>query len=160
MTLRDPRVSKSVPKGTKIERKRVNGTQSKPKWNQKGCQNASKNYPKTDVWKRLRKKVPTHAVSYGNFLVKTIPRSMQKSMSQKVCKWIGIDLQNDAKTKSKSNGKSKKFWNLRFLDFCEEYNVKIAFSHDQGSQNTIANRSNIDANGMFEKGMLKSCERL
>ena len=129
MTLRDPRVSKSVPKGTKIERKRVNGTKSKPKWNQEGCQNASKNYPKTDVWKRLRKKVPAHAASQGKFRVKTIPRSMQKSMSQKVCKLIGIYLQNDAKTKSKSNGKSKNFRNLRFLDVCEEYDFKIVFFH-------------------------------
>ena len=45
--------------------------------------------------------------------------------------------QNDAKTKSKINGKSMKFQNLRFLVFCEEYNVKIVFLHDQGYQKSI-----------------------
>ena len=29
------------------------------------------------------------------------------------------------------------FQNLRFLDFCEEYNVKIVFLHDQGYQKCI-----------------------
>ena len=47
--------------------------------------------------------------------------------------------QNDAKTRSKIHDKSMNFQNLRFLDFCEEYNVKIVFSHDQGSQKPIKN---------------------
>ena len=48
--------------------------------------------------------------------------------------------QNDAKTRSKIDDKSMNFQNLRFLDFCEEYNVKIVFSHDQGSQKSIKNQ--------------------
>ena len=47
--------------------------------------------------------------------------------------------QNDAKTRSKIDDKSMKFQNLRFLDFCEEYNVKIVFLHDQGYQKSIKN---------------------
>ena len=46
-------------------------------------------------------------------------------------------LKNDAKTRSKIYDKSMKFWNLRFLVFSEEYNVKVVFSHDQGYQNSI-----------------------
>ena len=45
--------------------------------------------------------------------------------------------QNHAKTRPKINDKSMKFWNLRFLVFSEEYNVKVVFSHDQGYQNSI-----------------------
>ena len=45
--------------------------------------------------------------------------------------------QNDAKTMCEINDKSMNFRNLRFLVFCEEYNVKIVFSHDQGYQNSI-----------------------
>ena len=35
------------------------------------------------------------------------------------------------------NEKSMIFQTLRFLEFCEEYNVKIVFSHDQGYQKTF-----------------------
>ena len=41
---------------------------------------------------------------------------------------------NDAKMRSQIDDKSMNFRNLRFLDFCEEYNVKIVFLHDQGWQ--------------------------
>ena len=61
--------------------------------------------------------------------------------------------QNDAKTTSKINDKSMKFRNLRFLVFCEEYNVKIVFLHDQGYQKSIKSQSKIDANSMLEKVM-------
>ena len=64
--------------------------------------------------------------------------------------------QNDAKTRSKIHDKSMNFQNLRFLDFCEEYNVKIVFSHDQGYQKSIKNHRKINANSMLEKGMTKS----
>ena len=64
--------------------------------------------------------------------------------------------QNDAKTMSKIHDKSMNFQNLRFLDFCEEYNVKIVFSHDQGYQKSIKNHRKINANSMLEKGMTKS----
>ena len=47
--------------------------------------------------------------------------------------------QNDTKTRSKIHDKSMNFQNLRFLVFCEEYNVKIVFLHDQGSQQGIKN---------------------
>ena len=47
--------------------------------------------------------------------------------------------QNDAKTRSKIYHKSITFQNLRFLDFCEEYNVKIVFSHDRGYQKSFEN---------------------
>ena len=43
--------------------------------------------------------------------------------------------------------------NLRFLVFCEEYNVKIVFLHDQGYQKSIKRRSKIYANSMLEKVM-------
>ena len=46
---------------------------------------------------------------------------------------------HDAKTKSKIDDKSMKFQNLRFLDFCEGYNVKIVFLHDQGYQKSVKN---------------------
>ena len=48
-------------------------------------------------------------------------------------------LKNNAKTRSKINDKSVNFWNLRFLVFSEEYNVKIVFLHDQGYQNSFEN---------------------
>ena len=67
---------------------------------------------------------------------------------------------NDAKTRTKIDDKSMKFQNLRFLDFCEEYNVKLVFSHDQGYQKSIKNQSKIDANTMLEKGLQKSCKML
>ena len=37
----------------------------------------------------------------------------------------------------KIDDKSMRFRNLRFLDFCEEYNVKLFFLHDQGDQESI-----------------------
>ena len=37
----------------------------------------------------------------------------------------------------KIDDKSMRFRNLRFLDFCEEYNVKLLLSHDQGHQKSI-----------------------
>ena len=58
--------------------------------------------------------------------------------------------QNDAKTMSKINDKSIKFRNLRFLVFCEEYNVKIVFSHDQGYK--------INAKSM-QKSMKNRCSK-
>ena len=51
---------------------------------------------------------------------------------EKVWKIMRKCFQNDAKTMSEIDDKSMKFRNLRFLVFCEEYNVKIVFLHDQG----------------------------
>ena len=59
---------------------------------------------------------------------------------EKVWKFMRKCFKNDAKTRSKINDKSVKFWNLRFLVFSEEYNVKIVFLHDQGNQNAFENR--------------------
>ena len=48
--------------------------------------------------------------------------------------------QHNAKTMSKIDDKSMIFQNLRFLDFCEEYNVKIVFLHDRGYQKSFENQ--------------------
>ena len=61
--------------------------------------------------------------------------------------------QNDTKTRCKTDDESVFFLNLRFLVFCEEYNVKIVFLHDQGYQKSIKSQSKIDANSMLEKVM-------
>ena len=66
---------------------------------------------------------------------------------------MGKCSKNDAKTRSKINDKSMKIWNLRFLVFCEEYNVKIVFLHDQGYQKSITFDIKICANSMLEKVM-------
>ena len=63
--------------------------------------------------------------------------------------------QNDANMRSKITGKSMKFQNLRFLDFCEGFYVKIVFLHAQGYQKSITKRSKINATSMLEKGMQK-----
>ena len=75
---------------------------------------------------------------------------------EKVWKCIRKCSQNDAKTMSNIDDKSMKFRNLRFLVFCEEYNVKIVFLHDQGYQKSIKSQSKINANSMLEKGMQKT----
>ena len=64
--------------------------------------------------------------------------------------------QNDAKMRSKINGKSMNFQNLRFLVFCEEYNVKIVFLHNQGYQQSFKHPYKIDAKSMLDKCMHKS----
>ena len=56
----------------------------------------------------------------------------------------------------KIDDKSMRFRNLRFLVFCEEYNVKIVFLHDQGCQKCITNPLKNDAIAMLEKGMQKT----
>ena len=57
---------------------------------------------------------------------------------------------------SEIDDKSMKIRNLRFLVFCEEYNVKIVFLHDQGCQKCLKLRLKNDATSMFEKGMQKT----
>ena len=84
-----------------------------------------------------------------------------KIEGKKVCEIMRKCFQNDTKTRSKIYDKSMNFQNLRFLDFCcEEYNVKIVFSHDQGYQKSIKNQSKIYANTMLEKGLQKSWKML
>ena len=65
-------------------------------------------------------------------------------------------VQNDAKPMAEIDDKSMNVRNLRFLVFCEGYNVKIVFLHDQGYQKSIKNRWKINANSMLEKGMQKN----
>ena len=65
---------------------------------------------------------------------------MQKSMAKKVCEIMRKCFQNDAKMRSKIHDKSMNFQTLRLLDFCEEYNVKFVFSHDQWYQKSIKNQ--------------------
>ena len=64
--------------------------------------------------------------------------------------------QNDAKTRSKINDKSVNYQNLRFLVFCEEYNFKIVFLHDQGYQKSEKKSIKIIADSMLKKGMQKT----
>ena len=59
---------------------------------------------------------------------------------EKVWKFIRNCFKNDAKTSSKISDKSVKFWNLRFIVFSEEYNVKIGFLHDQVYQKSFKNQ--------------------
>ena len=75
---------------------------------------------------------------------------------KKVCEIMRKCFQNDTKTRSKIHDKSMNFQTLRFLDFCEEYNVKLVFSHDQRYQKSIKNQKKINANSMLEKGMPKT----
>ena len=51
--------------------------------------------------------------------------------------------QNDAKMDAKIIEKSMRFWNLRFLVFCKEYNLKIVFLHDQGYQKQAKINQNL-----------------
>ena len=65
------------------------------------------------------------------------PKIDTKIDVEQVCRSMRKCFQNDAKTRSKINDKSRIFRNLRFLFFCEEYNVKLVFSHDQWDQKSI-----------------------
>ena len=60
-----------------------------------------------------------------------------KNDAEKESKMMPKGFQNDAKMDAKIDEKTMRFRNLRFLDFCEEYNVKLLFSHDQGHQKSI-----------------------
>ena len=58
---------------------------------------------------------------------------------EKVWKCIRKCSQNDAKPMAEIDDKSMNVRNLRFLVFCEGYNVKIVFLHDQGYQKSFEN---------------------
>ena len=74
-----------------------------------------------------------------HFPLKMCSKINAKVDVEKVWTFMRKCFKNDAKTRSKINDKSVKFWNLRFFVFREEYNVKIVFLHDQGYQNSFEN---------------------
>ena len=78
--------------------------------------------------------------SGSHFPSKMCSKIDAKFYVEKVWTFMRKRSQNDAKTRSRIDDKSMKFRNLRFLIFCEVYNVKIVFSHDQGSQKSIKNQ--------------------
>ena len=70
--------------------------------------------------------------------------------------------QIDANMRSKINGKSMKFRNLRILVFCQEYNVKIVFLHDQGHEKSTTNQLKINTKSKLNKNMktdAKLCQK-
>ena len=113
----------------------------------KGNQMGAKMHLKIDVRKMNAKRVPKRSIPHSDFdtflmqfPLKMHPQIDTKIDVEKVCEIMRKCFQNDVKTRSKIDDKSMKFQNLRFLDFCEEYNVKIVFLHDQGCQKSIKNR--------------------
>ena len=91
---------------------------------------------KIDVGKMNTKRMPKGSIPYSDldtflmqFPLKMHPQIDTKIDVEKVCEIMRKCFQNDAKTMSKIDDKSMKFRKLRFLVFCEEYNVKIVFSH-------------------------------
>ena len=75
----------------------------------------------------------------SHFPSKMHPKINAKVDVEKVWKFMRKCSQNHAKTRPKINNNSRKFWNLRFLVFCEEYNVQIVFLHDQEYQKSMNN---------------------
>ena len=120
-------------------------------------------HPKVDVRNMLAKWNENGSVGHSfwepfgyHFPLKMHIKTNANFNAEKLQTFMRKCSQNHAKTRPKINDKSMKFWNLRFLVFCEEYNVKIVFSHDQGSQKSIKNQQKINANSMLEKKMHKS----
>ena len=70
-------------------------------------------------------------------LKKAANKNRYKSICEKVRTRRGKGSQNDVEIDGKIDDKSMRFRNLRFFDFCEEYNVKLLFLHDQGHQKSI-----------------------
>ena len=100
-----------------------------------------------DLWNKSRKRCQKGSVPhlewepFWDYLPSKMPLNINAKVDgEKAWKFMRNCFQNDAKTTSKINDKSMKFRNLRFLVFCEEYNVKIVFSHDQESQKSIKNQ--------------------
>ena len=55
-----------------------------------------------------------------------------KTDAEKESKMMPKGSQTDAKMDAKMEENSMRFWNLRFLVFCIEYNVQIVFLHANG----------------------------
>ena len=106
----------------------------------------TKRYGPHCFWDTFGEHFPSqmHSIIYAKVDVERVWNFMKKCF------------ENDAKTRCKIDDKSMNFRNLRFLDFCEEYNVKIIFLRDLGHQKSIKNHSTINAKSMLEKGMHKS----
>ena len=149
-TTRVGKVKQRAPRGSHLEPKGCpKGAKRVPRGCQKGTKaspKATKIHPRTDYWESLRKArsrdppgiyFPIHFGS--NFSSKTDEQTNAKFHVVKVWEIVRKCSQNDANMRSKINGKSMIFQNLRFLVFCEEYNVKIVFLHDQGYQKSIKN---------------------
>ena len=133
-------VPKSEPKGTKSEPK---GSHREPK----ASHRATKMHPKVDVRNILAKWNENGSVGHSfwepfgyHFPLKMHIKTNANFNADKLQTFMRKCSQNHAKTRSKINDKSMKCWNLRFLVFSEEYNVKIVFSHDQGSQKSLKNQ--------------------
>ena len=77
-------------------------------------------------------------------------------MSKKYCKNYAKLPETTSKIDAKNDGKSARFRNPRNLVFCEEYNVKMLFSHDQGCPKYIKNPSKIDVKSHVRKSMQKT----
>ena len=116
---RNSRGSNCEPKGIKREPKdsqRVpNDGQREPKGNQMGA----KMHLKIDVRKMNAKRVPKGSIPYSDldtflmqFPLKMHPQIDTKIDVEKVCEIMRKCFQNDAKMRSKINGKSSNFQNL------------------------------------------------
>ena len=64
---------------------------------------------------------------WETFSIKMHSNINAKFNVEKVWTNIGRCFQNDPKTRSKINEKSMIFQSLRFLEFCEVYNVELVF---------------------------------
>ena len=60
-----------------------------------------------------------------------IRKRIEKTMIEMRCHFKLKCHENNAKIDDKINEQSVLCWNMRFLDFCKEYNVKIVFLQDQ-----------------------------
>ena len=154
---------KSEAKGTKRE---LFGAKTSPKGSQRDPKRVKRQPKCIQKLKseRCRQKgrpqggtIRSFGSNYGTFFYKkTMNKSMQKSMSKK----YGHLWENAPKIMSKRGPKSMtNLWNVGtcdFLFFCEEYNVKIVFLHDQGYQKSVKNQWEINVNSMLENGMHKS----
>ena len=67
-------------------------------------------------------------------------------------------MKKPSKIDAEIDGKVIRFRKSRFLVFCEEYNVKIVFSHDEEGRKCMKNPSKIEARSETEKNMPKSCK--
>ena len=99
-------------------------------------------YPKVDVRKtkpKVCKQIGPNNIFWEHF-GSHFPSKMHSKINtkvdvEKVWKFMRKCFKNDAKTRSNIHDKSMNFQNLRFLDFCEVYNVKIVFYMIRGTRN-------------------------
>ena len=115
-----------------------NTSQRKLKRSPKGAKSRPKCIPKSMCGKGHEKWCTARDRDHP-FLEPISIKNTFKNQSTHQCRkestYLRKNSQNDAKTMSIIDDKSMKFLDLRFLVFCEEYNVKIVFLHDQGTRN-------------------------